>query len=92
MNKAELVDAIVAKTMLARRDVERVLETMLDEVVATLKAGGDVTLTSFGTFSARVRKARLGVNPQKPSEKIHIPQVTVPKFKAGLGLKNALKK
>jgi len=34
----------------------------------------------------------MGVNPQKPTEKIHIPAVTVPKFKAGKGLKDALKR
>ena len=73
MTKAELINAVAAKTDLSRQEVERVLEVMLEEITATMKAGGEVTLTSFGTFSARVRKARRGVNPQKPSEKIQIP-------------------
>ena len=91
MNKAELADQIAAKTNLTRKQVEEVLEAMEQTVITTLKGGGEVTLTGFGTFSARVRSARMGVNPQKPTEKIQIPQVTVPKFKAGKGLKDALK-
>jgi DNA-binding protein HU-beta len=62
-----------------------------DFVTAELKAGGEVTIAGFGTFSARVRQGRMGVNPQKPTEKIQIPSVTVPKFKAGKALKDALK-
>ena len=63
-----------------------------EEVVTdTLKAGGEVTLTGFGTFMSKRREARMGVNPQKPGEKIQIPAVTVPKFKAGKSLKDALK-
>lgn len=91
MNKAELADQIAAKTSLARKQVEDVLEAMEQTIITTLKGGGEVTLTGFGTFSARVRSARMGVNPQRPTEKIQIPQVTVPKFKAGKGLKDALK-
>lgn len=91
MNKAELADQIAAKTNLTRKQVEDVLEAMEQTVITTLKGGGEVTLTGFGTFSARVRSARMGVNPQRPTEKIQIPQVTVPKFKAGKGLKDALK-
>ncbi|MDO8582048.1 MAG: HU family DNA-binding protein, partial [bacterium] len=47
--------------------------------------------TGFGQFLARHRSARMGVNPQKPSEKMQIPAVIVAKFKAGKGLKDALK-
>ena len=91
MNKAELVAAVSDKTQLVKKDVEAVLEAALEAITTTLKAGGEVTLTGFGTFMAKVRSARMGVNPQKPQEKIHIPAVTVPKFKAGKALKDALK-
>jgi nucleoid DNA-binding protein len=40
---------------------------------------------------AKFRSSRMGVNPQNPSERIQIPAVTIPKFKAGKGLKDALK-
>ncbi len=91
MNKAELIDNIAEKLNVSKKTVEDVLETMLDTIVAKLKQKEEVTLTSFGTFSARVRSSRMGVNPQNPSEKIEIPEVVVPKFKAGKGLKDALK-
>jgi DNA-binding protein HU-beta len=67
------------------------LEVFENTVISTLKAGGEVSLTGFGTFSAKRREARMGVNPQKPTERIQIPAVTVPKFKAGKTLKDSLK-
>lgn len=91
MNKAELAERIASKVSLTKKQVEDVLEAFEKETIEALKTGGEVVLTGFGTFSARVRSARMGVNPQKPTEKIQIPQVTVPKFKAGKGLKDALK-
>ena len=90
-NKYDLADAIVAKTGLAKKDVEVVINAMLKSITETLKAGGAITLTGFGTFSAKFRSARAGVNPQKPNERIQIPSVTVPKFKAGKALKDSLK-
>ena len=53
--------------------------------------GDTVNIAGFGQFSAKTRAGRIGVNPQKPSEKITIPPVTVPKFKAGKALKDSLK-
>lgn len=91
MNKAELADKIAVKLNMSKRDVEDVLETFEEVVYDTLKSGNEVTLTGFGTFSARKRTARAGVNPQKPTERIQIPEVIVPKFKAGKALKDALK-
>lgn len=91
MNKAALIDIVSQKTGLSKKQVEEVIESTLDEITDSLKDRQEVTLTSFGTFSARVRSERWGVNPQKPSERIRIPEVVVPKFKAGKGLKDALK-
>jgi DNA-binding protein HU-beta len=91
MNKFALADTIVAKTGLAKKDVEAVMKTMLESITQSLMKGEEVTLTGFGTFSAKFRSARAGVNPQKPTERIQVPAVTVPKFKAGKALKDALK-
>lgn len=91
MNKFELADAIVARTGLPKKDVEKTMKTMLDVITDSLKKGTEVTLTGFGTFSAKFRSARKGVNPQNPSERIDVPAVTIPKFKAGKALKDALK-
>ena len=91
MNKAELSEKIAEKVGVTKKQGEDMLECLMETVTHTLKSGGEVTLTGFGTFSAKMRAARKGVNPQNPTVKIDIPAVTVPKFKAGKGLKDALK-
>ncbi len=91
MNKIELIDQLASKTGIERKQSESAVNALVEIVTTTLKSGGEVTITGFGTFSARRREARMGVNPQKPGEKIQIPAVTVPKFKAGKTLKDALK-
>lgn len=92
MNKAELIDVLATKTGLNKKQVEDILQGFEDTVTETIKAGNEVTLTGFGTFMAKERSARTGVNPQRPTEKIQIAAVRVPKFKAGKSLKDALKK
>ncbi|MBN1585336.1 HU family DNA-binding protein [Candidatus Uhrbacteria bacterium] len=91
MNKAELVAKIAEKVGMTKKVAEDAVETLTDIVTETLKAGGEVTIAGFGTFSAKQRAGRTGVNPQNPSEKIQIPPVVVPKFKAGKSLKDSLK-
>ncbi|MDP2736736.1 MAG: HU family DNA-binding protein [bacterium] len=91
MNKVILAENIAQKTGLNKKDIEKVLDAFEESVIEALKKGEEVTLTGFGTFSARTRTARMGVNPQKPSERIQIPEVIVPKFKSGKALKDALK-
>lgn len=91
MNKAELAARIADKTNVPKKTAEEFVETFQEIVTRTLMEGGEVTIAGFGTFSARTRKGRIGVNPQNPSEKIEIPPVVVPKFKAGKALKDSLK-
>ena len=91
MNKLELIEQLAAKTNLSRPQSEGALNGLIEIITSTIKSGGEVTITGFGTFSSKRREARMGVNPQKPQEKIQIPAVTVPKFKAGKTLKDALK-
>jgi len=87
-----LIEAVASRTQMTKKQVEDVLETSLQTMTESLQKGEEVVLTGFGTFSAKVRHARKGVNPQKPSEKIDIPEVVIPKFKSGKALKDALKK
>jgi len=91
MTKAELIEKIASACNVPKTTADKMLETFIETVTSTLKAGGEVVLTGFGTFSAKKRAARMGVNPKKPGEKIQIPAMTVPKFKAGKSLKDALK-
>ena len=91
MNKATLIERLAAEAAVSKKDAERMLESLVSIIIKELKAGNEVTITGFGTFLARTRHARGGVNPQKPTERIQIPEVTVAKFKTGKTLKDALK-
>ena len=91
MNKVELADSLAAKTGMAKNDAEKALGFMIDIITEELKNGREVNLTGFGSFSVSERAARTGVNPQNPTEKIQINATKVPKFKAGKGLKEAVR-
>ena len=91
MNKAELSQVLAEKLNMSKRESEDMLNTLIETITTTLKKGDEVVLTGFGAFSVKQRAGRVGVNPQRPTEKIQIPPVKVPKFKAGKALKDALK-
>lgn len=91
MNKALLAQSIADKVGVSKKESEAMIEAFVDIVTNQLKANNEVTIAGFGAFSAKTRAGRIGVNPQKPTEKIPIPSVVVPKFKAGKSLKDALK-
>lgn len=92
MNKALLAQTIADKVGVSKKEAEAMVGAFVDIVIDTLKQNGEVSIAGFGAFSAKTRAGRVGVNPQRPTEKIQIPPVTVPKFKAGKSLKDALKK
>ena len=72
-------------------DATKAVDAVLDTITETLRRRDSVTFTGFGKFSTAHRAAREGVNPRNPSEKVHIPAATVPKFSAGSQLKSAVK-
>ncbi len=87
MNKADLIEVIAGQTGSTKVDAAKALDVIVDAVSGELAKGGSVSLVGFGTFSVRHRAARDGINPQNPSQKIHIPAANVPVFKAGKALK-----
>lgn len=91
MNKTELIAEIAEKASLSKKDAEKALSAVLDTITATLTAGDKVQLVGFGTFETRQREARTGRNP-RTNEAIEIPASTVPVFKAGKALKDAVAK
>lgn len=92
MKKAQLIETLAIQAGVSKKQAEDLLDALQNIIIERMKQAKETTLTGFGTFSARLRSARLGVSPQHPDQKIHIPQVVVPKFKAGKTLKDALKK
>ncbi len=89
MNKGDLVNE-VAKVVGTKKDAQAAVDCVLDNIVGTLKKGGDVTLVGFGTFKVANRKARKGRNPQTGAV-IQIKASKVPKFVAGKAFKEAVK-
>jgi len=91
MNKTELVNAIAKEANLSKKDAEKAVKAFTDTVSKELKKKGKVQLIGFGTFEVAKRAARTGKNPQT-GDSIKIPAATVPKFKPGKALKDAVNK
>jgi DNA-binding protein HU-beta len=91
VTKQEFVDRLASKADLSRRDAAKAVDAFLDTVTESLRGGEEVAFTGFGKFSTQRRAARQGVNPRNPSEKVHIPAATVPRFSAGSQLKSAVR-
>jgi|UniRef100_Q3ATP0 DNA-binding protein HU-beta len=89
MSKAELVEKIAKQADLTKADAERALTAFVDVMTASLKAGDDVALVGFGTFSVGDRAERQGRNPQT-GETITIAAKKVVKFKPGKALKDEI--
>ena len=90
MTKAEFVDKLAAKSGLTKKDAAGVVDAFVEVISDALKQGEEVQFTGFGKFYVQVREAREGINPQTKA-KITIPKSNVPKFSAGVALKNAVK-
>ena len=89
MTKANIVDAIVAKTGLKKKDAEAAVAVVFESVKDALVAGDKVQLVGFGTFDVKERAAREGRNP-KTGEKITINASKAPAFTAGKALKDSV--
>lgn len=89
MTKAELVNKLVQKTDLGKKDAGDVVQTILDSIVESLQGGEKVELRGFGSFKIRVRNARKGRNP-KTGETVEVPEKKIPYFKPGKELKDLI--
>ncbi|MCB1428055.1 MAG: integration host factor subunit beta, partial [Nitratireductor sp.] len=83
MIKSELVQAIAERNPhLYQRDVENIVNAILDEITGALANGDRVELRGFGAFSVKNRPARLGRNP-RTGDKVEVEEKWVPFFKTG---------
>ena len=89
MNKNDLISAVADSSGLTRSDATKAVEGVFGAITGALKSGGEVRLVGFGTFSVAKRKASTGRNP-RTGETMQIKASTLPKFKAGKGLKDAV--
>ena len=91
MNKTELISAVADSTGLSRKDAEKAVAATFDAISNELCQGGRVQLVGFGSFETKERQARVGRNP-KTMQAIEIAAATVPVFKPGKALKDAVAK
>lgn len=89
MNKTELTDAVAESAGLSKKDANSAIDAVFGSISDALANGDTVSLIGFGTFSVSARPARSGRNP-RTGETIKIAATTVPKFKPGKGLKDAV--
>ncbi|MDA3817013.1 MAG: HU family DNA-binding protein [Prolixibacteraceae bacterium] len=89
MNKAQLIDAMAAKSGLTKADAKKSLDAFIEATGEALKSGDRVALVGFGSFSVSKRSARTGRNPQTGKE-IQIPEKSVVKFKPGSELSESV--
>ncbi len=89
MNKSELIEHMALQADISKAAAGRTLDALTDAIKTTLKKGGTVTITGFGTFTAPKRAARTGRNPRTGAA-IKIKAAKVPKFRPGKGLRDAL--
>jgi len=91
MLKSELIEVVAAKCGITATESERFLNTLTTIIYEELRKGGEVQISGFGTFSVSHRESRMGVNPRQPGQKIVIPKLNTPKFRAGDAFKAAVK-
>ena len=90
MIKSELVQKIAEKNPhLYQRDIEKIVNAILDEVTNALASGNRVELRGFGAFSVKRRDARLGRNPRTGAH-VDVNEKAVPFFKTGKEMRERL--
>ncbi len=90
LTKRDLVTQISKDTGITQQDVYAVIQKALDGIVDALEAGKHVEFREFGVFEITQRKARIGRNPNKPEDVVHIPGRKVVKFKPGKRMRQML--
>ena len=83
MTKRDLVVRISNEANLIQQDVLMVVQKTLDYITESLVKGKTVELRNFGVFEVKIRKPRIGRNPNDPGKDVQIPARAVVKFKPG---------
>jgi nucleoid DNA-binding protein len=87
LTKRDLVVRISNETGLVQQEVLTVVQKTLDCLTEALAKGQTVELRNFGVFEIKLRKARVGRNPNRPENEVPIPPRAVVKFKPGKEMK-----
>lgn len=91
MNKKELIDAVAKDCGCKKSEAKAMAESLINNIVKSLKKKERVVIVGFGVFDVKHRKARVARNPQKPDQTVQVPARDVPVFRAGKNLKEAVR-
>lgn len=89
LTKKDLISSVANFSGLSNADSTRALDAIIQFIQKELAQGNDIRLTGFGTFCVKKREARDGRNP-RTGKTIKIAATTLPKFKVGKNLKEAI--
>jgi len=90
MTKSELIARLSDRNPhLYIRDIEKIVETIFDEISTALAHGNRVEIRGFGAFSVKHRDARIGRNP-RTGEAVQVEAKRLPFFKTGKSLRERL--
>jgi nucleoid DNA-binding protein len=92
MTKRDLVVRIASETGIVQQQVLDIVQKTLDYISSAVAEGQNVELRNFGVFEVKVRKARIGRNPNAPETDVPIPPRAVVKFKPGKEMREAVLK
>lgn len=87
MNKGQLIDAVASELGESKATVGRALEVIIDSIIDGIRKDSSVTISGFGTFVRKERRARIGRNPATGTPMEIKPSTTV-NFKASPLLKD----
>ncbi len=90
MTKRDLVVRISEETGLVQQTVLEVVQKTLDYIAEALAKGKKVELRNFGVFEVKIRRARVGRNPNAPAADVRIPPRAVVKFKPGKEMRDSV--
>ncbi|MDP3980593.1 MAG: HU family DNA-binding protein [Chlamydiota bacterium] len=90
MTKRDIAIRIANETGISQVAVKEVIQKTLDYIVESLGRNDKIELRNFGVFMVKRRDARVGRNPNKPEQEVHIPAKNVPYFKPGKEMKKVV--
>jgi DNA-binding protein HU-beta len=90
MTQQKFIETLAGETGYSQKEVRKFIDTFTDIITQNVKKGEKVAITGFGTFDLGKRAARRGRNPQNGAI-IHIPEMKMPRFRAGKSLKEEVR-
>ena len=90
LNRSDIIESIALKQPhLTEQQVEEVIKTMIDQMIATLSNSQRIEIRGFGSFALHHREPRQGRNP-KTGHSVEVSAKAVPHFKPGKALRDAV--